>query len=51
MVENFVPFIAKLEFTAPVENTEAILLLKKDNPSGMPENDATLELPLILKAK
>jgi len=51
MVENFVPFIAKLEFTAPVENIEAVLLLKRDNPSGMPENDATLELPLILKAK
>lgn len=51
MVENFVPFIAKLEFTQPVENTEAVLLLKRDNPSGLPEYDATLEMPLILKAK
>jgi len=51
MVNDFVPFIAKLEFTQPVENTPAVLLLKRDNPSGMPENDATFELPLILKTK
>jgi hypothetical protein len=38
MTENFVPFKATLDFTAPTSKT-GTLILKKDNPSGLPEHD------------
>ena len=45
MTDNFVPFSASLEFTAPKGKT-GLLILKKDNPSGLPENDDELRIPV-----
>lgn len=51
MTEDFVPFTATLDF---VQNQEAYsnkgtLILQKDNPSGLPENDDALEIPVIFE--
>ncbi len=46
MAEDFVPFSAELEFTAPKGKT-GLLILKKDNPSGLPENNDALRVPII----
>ncbi|MFH0846232.1 MAG: Gmad2 immunoglobulin-like domain-containing protein [Patescibacteria group bacterium] len=53
MVEDFVPFKANLEFTKPekiegVENRGS-LILKKDNPSGLPQYDNALELTVFFE--
>lgn len=45
MTEDFVDFEGKIEFTPPV-GTTGKLIIKNDNPSGMPENDKTLEIPV-----
>lgn len=45
MTENFVPFKATLEFTAPTTAT-GTLVLEKDNPSGLPENADSLIVPV-----
>ncbi len=47
MTESYVPFEVKLAFLA-AQDTDAILVLKKDNPSGLPENDDQLEIPVRL---
>lgn len=52
MTENYVPFEGALEFESPVfegadENhfsRRGFLILQKDNPSGLPENDDALEM-------
>ncbi len=45
MTEDFVNFTAEMQtpsaFTGP-----AILILRKDNPSGLPENDASISFPI-----
>ncbi|MEK7635345.1 MAG: Gmad2 immunoglobulin-like domain-containing protein [Patescibacteria group bacterium] len=51
MTENFVPFTAILEFT-PDENVysnRGALILRKDNPSGLPEHDDALEIPVLIE--
>jgi len=48
MTEDFVPFEAELNFnySASIVGTTGNLVLKKDNPSGLPENDDQLSLPI-----
>jgi hypothetical protein len=52
MTEEFVPFTATLEFVSPypAEGQDFMkrgaLILKKDNPSGLPEKDDALEIPI-----
>lgn len=49
MTTEFVPFEAKLIFTLD-KNTysnKGTLILKKDNPSGLPEHDDLLEIPVV----
>jgi len=41
MTDNFVPFNAKLTFLLP-ETATGTLILKKDNPSGLPQNDESM---------
>ena len=48
MTEDFVPFKATLEFTAPGKIARGTLVLEKDNPSGLPEKDDKLEIPVKL---
>ncbi len=47
MTENFVPFTATLEFKTPIYKNNGSLILKKDNPSGLPEHDDALEIPIF----
>jgi hypothetical protein len=45
MTDEFVKFSANLEFTAP-ESKEGSIVLSKSNPSGLPENDQSLIVPI-----
>ena len=45
MTEDFVPFGAFLEFEVP-ETEKGVLILEKDNPSGLPENADELRIPI-----
>lgn len=45
MVETFVPFKVTLEFSEPPTST-GFLILHKDNPSGLPQNDDRLVIPV-----
>ena len=45
MTEDFIPFAAILEFSKPSSKT-GTLVLEKDNPSGLPENDDKLIIPI-----
>jgi hypothetical protein len=45
MTTDFVPFEATLTFTAPTTAT-GTLVFEKDNPSGLPENDDQLVIPV-----
>jgi hypothetical protein len=45
MTEAFVPFSATLEFSSPVTE-KGTLILRKDNPSGLPEHDDRLVVPV-----
>lgn len=50
MTNDFVPFEATLEFALNKEaySNRGSLILKKENPSGLPENDDALEIPVSL---
>ncbi|OGF82335.1 hypothetical protein A3B18_00060 [Candidatus Giovannonibacteria bacterium RIFCSPLOWO2_01_FULL_46_13] len=45
MTENFVQFKVGLKFTAPETDT-GFLVLSKDNPSGLPEHDDEMRIPI-----
>lgn len=45
MTQDFVPFEAKLNFTAPPSAT-GFLILEKDNPSGLPQNADSISIPV-----
>ena len=45
MTTDFVPFSVELTFAQPKTAT-GILRIKKDNPSGLPENDASFDVPV-----
>ncbi len=45
MTTEFVPFEATLTFTKPTTPT-GTLVLEKDNPSGLPEFDASISIPI-----
>lgn len=45
MTEDFVEFLALIEFDAPTTAT-GTLILQKDNPSGLPEHDNQLIVPI-----
>ncbi len=45
MTEDFIPFAAILEFKKP-STERGVLVLQKDNPSGLPEHDAELKIPI-----
>ncbi len=45
MTTDFVPFNATLTFSAP-KFKQGTIVLEKDNPSGLPQNDGELRLPV-----
>lgn len=53
MTTEFVPFSGNLTFTSPYKTGDAdfmkrgTLIFKKDNPSGLSENDDALEIPVL----
>lgn len=49
MTTEFVPFTATVNYTVDPQTPYArgAIILKKDNPSGLPENDAAIEMPVI----
>jgi len=49
MTEEFVQFDATLDFISPTYKNNGTLILQKDNPSGLPENDDALEVPIFFK--
>ena len=51
MTENFVPFEATLTFESDKNaySNRGTLILRKDNPSGLPEHDDALEIPVIFE--
>ena len=46
MTENFVPFEAVLEFSAPAPGTSGTLVLEKNNPSGLSEQADEFLMPV-----
>ncbi len=50
MTEDFVPFTGTLSYELPANSYSATgtLIFKKDNPSGLPENDEAYEMSIIL---
>lgn len=48
MTEEFVPFKAQMEFTAPDSKT-GTLVLEKDNPSGLEENNNEIRIPILFQ--
>lgn len=48
MTEEFVPFSADVSLSIPYTG-QAIVMLKKDNPSGEPENDASASFPVVIQ--
>ncbi|MFC1733314.1 Gmad2 immunoglobulin-like domain-containing protein [candidate division KSB1 bacterium] len=51
MTEDFVSFTSTIEFEMPAYGGRGALILKKDNPSGLSENDDSLEIPVLFKNK
>ncbi len=48
MTADFVPFSGTIEFSKPTTSL-GVLLLKKDNPSGLQEYDASVYVPVRLR--
>ncbi len=48
MTENFVPFSGSAEFSIP-ENPKGRLIIHNDNPSGLPENQKELVIPVVFE--
>lgn len=46
---EFVKFLGTLEFNNYIKGQKGFLVLKKDNASGLPEFDDSLEIPITFK--
>lgn len=50
MTTSSVSFIAKLTLDKPITNSiSGVLIFTKDNPSGLEENDAIINIPALIK--
>lgn len=49
MTEELVPFSGVLDFIVPVDFESGYLLISRDNPSGLPENDGFIRMPVRFK--
>ncbi len=47
MTADFVPFVSVLEFNTTA--TSGYLVIAKDNPSGLPEFDDSIKIPVLFK--
>lgn len=51
LTDDFVPFVGFIEFLPdekPVSSTKAFLVFTNDNPSGLPENEVSTTIPIII---
>lgn len=51
MTEDLVPFSGEVSYDLPVDSYSAsgTVIFRRDNPSGLPENDAAVEVPVVLQ--
>jgi len=49
MTDGFVPFEGTLEFKKPSSGDKGMLIFKRNNPTGLPEHDDALEVPVFFK--
>jgi hypothetical protein len=49
MTDEFVAFEGTLEFKKPSSGDKGMLILKRNNPTGLPEHDDALEIPVFFK--
>ena len=51
MTEDFVPFTGTVSFDLPADTPyqRGTLIFRKDNPSGLPEHDDALEIPVLFE--
>lgn len=49
MTEDFVPFEGVIEFAKPEYGERGFLIVKKDNPSGLPEHDDAVEIMVFFE--
>lgn len=53
MTENFVPYKGVINFESPYKKGDpdfmkrGVIILQKSNPSGLPQNDAATEIPVV----
>ena len=48
MTENYVPFVSiPLVFPPQSAGSTGVLVVRKDNPSGLPEHDNSLQIPVV----
>ncbi len=53
MTESYVPFAGSVEVSLPeVSRTypRGTIIFHRSNPSGLPENDAALEIPILFES-
>jgi len=48
MTENFVPFRGEINFVSDIEQ-KGFLILMRDNPSGLPQGDKEIRIPVVVK--
>ena len=46
MTNDFVPFTATITYQEPLTDPKGFIVFKKDNPSGLPENDKSIKIPI-----
>lgn len=49
MTEDFVPFKAEMNFEILKNSKKGVLVFEKDNPSGLPEHDDQLRMPVVFE--
>jgi len=49
MTDDYVPFVGTLQYQKQIPDAKGVLVFKKDNPSALPENDESIEVPVIFK--
>jgi hypothetical protein len=49
MTDEFVPFEGTLEFKNPNSGGKGMLIFKRNNPTGLPEHDDALEIPVFFR--
>ncbi|MEX0934355.1 MAG: Gmad2 immunoglobulin-like domain-containing protein [Candidatus Saccharimonadales bacterium] len=49
MTTDYVPFEASLEFDSSELSGQGLLVFRKDNPSGLEENEDYLEIPILFE--